>query len=320
MASAKNEAVMEQIFQQAQNLKAQSDVVRSKAEAPAHCQTPYWDYINRNTNHAYKPIWRSPVPKHSAMPQQDYFKMNPQGLTTGVVSPHSTSPGDFCVDAKMLRCENYPPISHNDPMIELPYLMEKTLGTAADPFGAHEVGVEADAQWHNVTTVVMRNLSHTCTQDMIISELRSACFEGLYDFLYLPRQKKKITCRGYAFINFVNVYVATLFRRLHDGKEMGQLTLGRQISISPAFVQGRESNNLRLPPSLTSELLNENVENTASTTPGSNYEEDSLVSEIAHSQQNDDEYHGVHRPEAPTEVASPTSHLPAGKELIRFSF
>merc|ERR1712166_1375530 len=55
------------------------------------------------------------------------------------------------------------------------------------------------------TMVMLRNLPRALTRQMLLDVLDQQGFQGSYDFVYLPRDMRKLRCFGYAFINWVSV-------------------------------------------------------------------------------------------------------------------
>merc|ERR1711957_731187 len=53
--------------------------------------------------------------------------------------------------------------------------------------------------------VMFRNLPRALTRQMLLDVLDQQGFQGSYDFVYLPRDMRKLRCFGYAFINWVSV-------------------------------------------------------------------------------------------------------------------
>lgn len=52
------------------------------------------------------------------------------------------------------------------------------------------------------TTLILRNVPYSCTQDHLFNLLNSQGFECCFDFLYMPTDLRNRSCFGYAFVNF----------------------------------------------------------------------------------------------------------------------
>jgi len=97
-------------------------------------------------------------------------------------------------------------------------------------------------QWHNVVTVMMRNLPNKYTQRMLKAEIDAAGFDGLYDFLYLPIDRLYGANKGYAFINFVGHEHVAAFRSCFDSRPMRCFKSHKVVSVVPASWQGYAAN------------------------------------------------------------------------------
>lgn len=98
------------------------------------------------------------------------------------------------------------------------------------------------AEWTHVTTVMMRNLPNRYTQHMLMEEISAAGFNGEFDFLYLPIDPETAANKGYAFINFLGPHAAWRFRMAYEGAQMSRFNSSKFVSVSPAALQGMESN------------------------------------------------------------------------------
>jgi hypothetical protein len=96
--------------------------------------------------------------------------------------------------------------------------------------------------WANVCTAMMRNLPNNYSQKLLVEELQSAGFAGLYDFLYLPMDKETKANKGYAFINFIAPCYTWGFKIHYEGKRMPGFNSGKLVSISKAALQGLAAN------------------------------------------------------------------------------
>lgn len=68
-----------------------------------------------------------------------------------------------------------------------------------------------------LTTVMMRNIPNNYTRDLLLQLIDSRSFRGSYDLVYLPMDFETEVGFGYAFINFVSVDQAELFRESFRG-------------------------------------------------------------------------------------------------------
>jgi len=108
---------------------------------------------------------------------------------------------------------------------------------------------EPAASMHNdlwgpeITTVMIRRIPRRYTQQMLVAEVANRGFDGFFDFLYLPWERKQDTNTGYAFMNFVEAKGAMEFKESFDGlylnNEMEMRS--RPLRVHPAAVQGYQA-------------------------------------------------------------------------------
>merc|ERR1711862_262855 len=67
------------------------------------------------------------------------------------------------------------------------------------------------------TTVVIRNLPHTYTREMVCEFMDGEGFQGRYDFVYLPTDFRSWLAFGYAFVNMVTPDDANDIMRCLEG-------------------------------------------------------------------------------------------------------
>eukprot|EP00928_Gymnodinium_smaydae_P053249 TRINITY_DN37288_c0_g1_i1.p1 TRINITY_DN37288_c0_g1~~TRINITY_DN37288_c0_g1_i1.p1 ORF type:complete len:395 (+),score=85.26 TRINITY_DN37288_c0_g1_i1:103-1287(+) len=102
------------------------------------------------------------------------------------------------------------PVANDGPAGATPLEAASTTGSASTPRPAEPGSREASDSEKKVdgadgcTTVVLEELSSTCTGQLLRAVLDSRGFVGLYDFLFLPMDLRTRTCNGYALINFVD--------------------------------------------------------------------------------------------------------------------
>jgi hypothetical protein len=91
-------------------------------------------------------------------------------------------------------------------------------------------------------TAMMRNLPTNFTQNMLVKEMDSGMFAGLYDFLYVPTDKETKLGKGYAFINFIKPSYAWAFKMQYEGKRLQSFNSGKMVSVTRAVLQGLAAN------------------------------------------------------------------------------
>lgn len=114
------------------------------------------------------------------------------------------------------------------------------------------VGPSGGVEWRSkngelVTTVMMRNIPN-CYTDVkyIVDDINSLGFEGTYDFLYLPRDKRHSRCLGFGFINFIKSSDAVKFARKFQSYRFKHAEkTSKKGNVVESDVQGWEANVLR---------------------------------------------------------------------------
>lgn len=94
------------------------------------------------------------------------------------------------------------------------------------------------------TTVAIRGLPRTFTQQQLMEEINEMGFEGRYDFFYVPLERGQRSNRGFAFVNFVSTEVAEEFYQQMHNKNFDEPTKS-VVQVMPAKVQGFEQNAMR---------------------------------------------------------------------------
>lgn len=95
-------------------------------------------------------------------------------------------------------------------------------------------------------TLMLRNIPNKYTAELLLEELTSRDFMGHIDFLYLPIDFRNTCNLGYAFINFTDEGKAEAFQASFDGVTLPGFRSNKVCKVSPARVQGYESNVERL--------------------------------------------------------------------------
>jgi len=103
---------------------------------------------------------------------------------------------------------------------------------------ACEVGQSAP-----VTTLMIRNLPYSLTQQELLQAVDDAGCAGECDFLYLPHKFKEHKNLGFAFVNFKDAEVASKFSAdWHHTYRFKMGSMHKPLNISAAAVQGRAAN------------------------------------------------------------------------------
>jgi len=89
------------------------------------------------------------------------------------------------------------------------------------------------------TTLMIRNIPNKYTISALMDEINS-CFEGKYDFLYLPLDYKNNCNLGFAFINFINPLHILMFHDLFCGKKWKKYNSVKKCDLSYAKFQGKK--------------------------------------------------------------------------------
>lgn len=94
------------------------------------------------------------------------------------------------------------------------------------------------------TTLMVRNIARTSTQEDLVDALNSSGFRGTYDFAYLPFRALKKRNLGFAFVNFKTHTAAMAFyERWHRSNTFAHRgKRSRHVTISVAKIQGIEEN------------------------------------------------------------------------------
>jgi hypothetical protein len=92
-----------------------------------------------------------------------------------------------------------------------------------------------------LTTLMIRNVPCSLTQEALLDQINSCGFEGVYDFFYLPVprcSRNSLSNLGYAFINFTDESHARSFQMTLDGVLLNPEHSEKVCSVSLADIQG----------------------------------------------------------------------------------
>eukprot|EP00928_Gymnodinium_smaydae_P001572 TRINITY_DN10574_c0_g2_i1.p1 TRINITY_DN10574_c0_g2~~TRINITY_DN10574_c0_g2_i1.p1 ORF type:complete len:367 (-),score=32.89 TRINITY_DN10574_c0_g2_i1:81-1181(-) len=104
------------------------------------------------------------------------------------------------------------------------------------------IGADLPSEWRGMTSVMVRNLSYKCTPKRFNDELCKAGFEGLFDYTYVPVNYSSYTCKGYAFVNFVDAHTAYRFYTVFDSQKMRIPGSKKLLEVTPSNLQGYNQN------------------------------------------------------------------------------
>jgi len=105
----------------------------------------------------------------------------------------------------------------------------------------HGVPAQDVLMQEGITTYMVQNLPRTMTRRRFIDTLDAQGFEGLYDFVHLPKTFGTGKNKGFAFINFVSEEAAQAFAA-QFASSTGARTNDSSWRIAPADVQGFHAN------------------------------------------------------------------------------
>merc|ERR1719473_1287523 len=89
-----------------------------------------------------------------------------------------------------------------------------------------------------ITTLMIRGIPCSFSQDTLMKLIDSAGLRGKYDFFYLPRAGNNGSNLGYAFINFVDPESADLCTTRFNGIPLDISRSSKVCTISPGDIQG----------------------------------------------------------------------------------
>jgi hypothetical protein len=100
--------------------------------------------------------------------------------------------------------------------------------------------VAADAT-EEPTTLMIRGIPCSLSQEALLSLIDNAGLKGKYDFFYLPRDGNRSSNLGYAFINFVDPQSAEFCTATFKGVPLVPARSKKTCTISPGDIQGLPS-------------------------------------------------------------------------------
>lgn len=89
-----------------------------------------------------------------------------------------------------------------------------------------------------VTTLMVRGIPCSFSQEALIALLDDAGLKNKYDFFYLPRDGNRNSNLGYAFINFVDPYSAEICTNSFEGVPLAPGRSQKFCMVAPADIQG----------------------------------------------------------------------------------
>lgn len=92
-----------------------------------------------------------------------------------------------------------------------------------------------------VTTLMIRGIPCSFTQESLLALIDEAGLKGKYNFFYLPRDRNRSSNLGYAFINFCDQQSAELCTATFEGVPLSPDRSKKSLMISPADIQGLPS-------------------------------------------------------------------------------
>eukprot|EP00928_Gymnodinium_smaydae_P069412 TRINITY_DN5289_c0_g1_i2.p1 TRINITY_DN5289_c0_g1~~TRINITY_DN5289_c0_g1_i2.p1 ORF type:complete len:433 (+),score=58.36 TRINITY_DN5289_c0_g1_i2:37-1299(+) len=97
-------------------------------------------------------------------------------------------------------------------------------------------------EWQGKTSIMVRNISYKCTRATFFNMLKTAGFENLFDYVYLPVNAGRGTSKGYAFVNFIDDISAYRFKVRFDGQKVNIPGGSKRLEVIPANLQGYSQN------------------------------------------------------------------------------
>eukprot|EP00928_Gymnodinium_smaydae_P069411 TRINITY_DN5289_c0_g1_i1.p1 TRINITY_DN5289_c0_g1~~TRINITY_DN5289_c0_g1_i1.p1 ORF type:complete len:440 (+),score=47.68 TRINITY_DN5289_c0_g1_i1:58-1320(+) len=120
----------------------------------------------------------------------------------------------------------------------LPYSVEEPQS----PKQSSNNGDAIPKEWQGKTSIMVRNISYKCTRATFFNMLKTAGFENLFDYVYLPVNAGRGTSKGYAFVNFIDDISAYRFKVRFDGQKVNIPGGSKRLEVIPANLQGYSQN------------------------------------------------------------------------------
>jgi hypothetical protein len=122
--------------------------------------------------------------------------------------------------------------------------LDPTLCDDAESLFPSMSGLDADALPFNpnveVTTLMVRGIPCSLTQERLMLFLDQAGLHGKYDFFYMPRAGRSRSNLGYAFVNFVDAASSAIACSMTQGVVLDPGRSKKVCRVSPAHIQGLE--------------------------------------------------------------------------------
>ncbi|CAK0875403.1 unnamed protein product, partial [Prorocentrum cordatum] len=121
---------------------------------------------------------------------------------------------------------------HEKPAVVIPADLEAARVTALSGGGLS-----------GCTTVRLKNVEPSLMPATAIAALNANGFEGMFDFVHVPMDMKRMKNRGILFINLIDPATAdAMYQSFHHQTMPGVSLAGKTLEITPAYVQGFKEN------------------------------------------------------------------------------
>lgn len=98
---------------------------------------------------------------------------------------------------------------------------------------------EPGKQERPITTLMLRGIPCRLKANSLLGIVNEKGFDGLYDFFYMPCDRKGKSTLGYAFINLADEEMATLFEKKFNNAALDWRS-SKVCTVVPAHIQGLE--------------------------------------------------------------------------------